>query len=315
MGTHFPNRFYWTGGAFLRHDWIFYLVASICLLKKEHYKLAGAAFAYTTLLRLFPGLTALGPALGALVYWQRNKKLDPAFVQFVGSGLTTAVLLVGLTFATLGGPSTWELFVQNTKKHANTPLTNHMGLRTVLSWRPSTIGQQTVESGSIDNWAKWKSTRLEKWHEALPVFVLTMLGALVLIYFALQNAGTELWVAAAMGTGLIAFGVELTNYYYCFLMGLAVLHAKRREVGLLISALCATSLFLEWHSLAGMSGWLDEQYVSMSLAALFAIVGVWWSFTRWGAARAFEPEPELVMATASPAPSAPEPKSRKKKRS
>jgi len=56
LGTNFPNRFYWTGGSFLRHDWLFYLVAVVCLLTKGRPMLAGAALAYATLLRLFPGL-------------------------------------------------------------------------------------------------------------------------------------------------------------------------------------------------------------------------------------------------------------------
>ena len=34
FSTNFPSRFYWTGGAFLRWDWLFWMIASACLLKK-----------------------------------------------------------------------------------------------------------------------------------------------------------------------------------------------------------------------------------------------------------------------------------------
>ena len=35
FATNFPSRFYWTGGAFLRWDWLFYFVGGLCLVKKD----------------------------------------------------------------------------------------------------------------------------------------------------------------------------------------------------------------------------------------------------------------------------------------
>src|SRR5262249_43320345 len=37
-GTQSSAPFYWTGGAFLRQDWLFYLVLSVCLLRKRYHK-------------------------------------------------------------------------------------------------------------------------------------------------------------------------------------------------------------------------------------------------------------------------------------
>ena len=305
LGCHFPNRYYWTGGAFLRHDWIFWFVASIALLKKNRPALAGAAFAYTVLLRLFPGLAAAGVAVAAFEYFRVNKKLDPRFVRYVAGGLAATIVLVGASFAFFGGPTTWQRFAQNTIKHSRTPLTNHMGLRTVLSWRPDTIGQKTVRPGLIDSWYLWKSTRLEKWDEAKPLMWLAFLGGMVLVWYALKNTGSDPWIGAAMGVGFIVIGAELTNYYYCFLIGLAVLHEKRREVGALLAALCAVSHYLNWGPLPWMSHWLDEQYVTMSVAALLAVFGVWWIFTKSAADAVAPAEPEPVVLFGAPAVVAP----------
>ncbi len=280
LGCHFPNRYYWTGGAFLRHDWLFYFVASVALLKKNKPALAGAAFAYTVLLRLFPGLAVAGVAVAAAEYFRINRKLDPRFIRYVAGGVAATAILVGASFAFFGGPPTWQRFAQNTVKHANTPLTNHMGLRTVLSWRPDSIGQKTVRPGQIDSWHLWKSTRLQNWQEAKPLMWLAFVAGLYLVWLGLKQSGTELWLGAALGVGFIVIGAELTNYYYCFLMGIAVLHAKRREVGAILCALAATSHLLNWGPFRFMSHWLDEQYVTMSLTALFAIGGIWWIFTR-----------------------------------
>src|SRR5262249_25357478 len=46
----------WTCGAFLRQDYLFWAVFSICLLKKKYPALAAAALVYAALLRIFPGL-------------------------------------------------------------------------------------------------------------------------------------------------------------------------------------------------------------------------------------------------------------------
>ncbi len=299
LGTNFPNRYYWTGGAFLRHDWLFFLVASVALLKKDRPALAGAALAYTTLLRLFPGLIVFGPALAAVEYFRVNRKVDPAFKRYVVGGLVATAVLLGGSFVLFGGPSVWERFAQNTVKHANTPLTNHMGLRTVLSYRPSTVGQQMTDSALIDPWSPWKETRLEKFQQAKPLFYALFLGACALIYFALRHSGPTQYLGASLGIGLIVFGAELTNYYYCFLMGIAVLHERRREVGLIVAALAAFTLFVEFGPLNGMSHELDQQYTVMSAGSLVAIVAIWWSFTKWGAPRCFEPEPP---STAFPRP-------------
>lgn len=315
LGCHFPNRYYWTGGAFLRHDWVFFFVASICLLKKNRPVLGGAAFAYTVLLRLFPGLAAAGVAVAAFEYFRANKKWDPRFVKYVAAGAVTTALLVGASFVKFGGPETWQRFAQNTVKHANTPLTNHMGLRTLLSWRPGDIGQKTVRPGLIDSWAHWKATRLANWEASKWVMWLTFLAGLYLVWLATKHTGADPWVGAALGTGFIVIGAELTNYYYCFLMGLAVMHEKRREVGAILMALCAVSHYLNWGPLPWMSHWLDEQYVTMSAAALFAVFGAWWLFTKEASEVVVPDEPApLLLQPAMAGGPAPASKKDKKKR-
>ncbi len=302
LGTNFSNRYYWTGGAFLRHDWVFYLVASICLMKKNHHALGGASFAYAVLLRLFPGLVVIGPVIGAAEYFRQHRKLDLRFLQWAGGGVVATAVLVGASFHYFGGAPTWQRFAQNTVKHASTPLTNHMGLRTVLSYRPSNTGQRMQNNTLIDAWRPWKDARLKNWHQALPVFGLLMLLACAMVYLALRASGPDPWFAASLGVGFIVFGSELTNYYYCFLMGLAVLQVRRREVGLLLGALAMMTQFLNWGPVLWMSRWLDEQYVAMSLASLFAVVGIWWLFTKWGQESAMPPEPEPVMLFEGDAP-------------
>lgn len=302
LGTNWASRFfYWTGGAMLRHDWLFFFVASICLLKKDRPVLAGAAFSYATLLRLFPGLMVFGPLLAGLEYARVRLAhkgalpddpprtgldarlpawLSPPFARYVVGGLLTTTLLVGTTFALLGGAQTWKTFAANTNKHASTPLTNHMGLRTVMSYRPSTIGQELRDGKLLDNWSVWKDTRVVKFQEAKPAFFALVLASLALLYLAIRRSGTDLWLASALGVGMIVIGAELTNYYYVFFMAMAPVVLKRREAGLIMVSLCATCLFVMLTPLLRMSSWQDEQSTVMSAASVLAVWGVWLVFTQ-----------------------------------
>ena len=47
-GCQSSAPFYWTGGAFLRQDWLFFLVLAACLVRKKWFKLAGAALETST---------------------------------------------------------------------------------------------------------------------------------------------------------------------------------------------------------------------------------------------------------------------------
>jgi hypothetical protein len=53
-GCNAPANFYWTGGAFLRQDWFFLLVASLALARRRRFFLAGFALTWSALLRVFP---------------------------------------------------------------------------------------------------------------------------------------------------------------------------------------------------------------------------------------------------------------------
>lgn len=338
LGTNWPNRYTFTGGAFLRHDWLFYFVASICLLKKQRPFLGGMAIAYATLLRLFPGLLLLGPMLaGAELLRRRFSSKTPAdapekqpllaaikdaqnpvgqWSRYAAGGVVATVLLLGIATPLTGGLDTWKQFAANTAKHAATPLTNHMGWRTIVSWRPSDVGAKLkgTEPNAIDAWAKWKAARVENYRSAFPLYVAGILGALVVLYLGIRHGGMEPWIAAAMGAGTIIF-TELTDYYYCFLIAMACLAFARREAALLLLGLAVVTQFIMWRPVPGMSGWLDEQCTAMSVASFLAILGMWWSFSKRYSAIAAPAEGPVALRTLVASNSSPSSKASKKKRS
>lgn len=292
LGTNYPNRYYWTGGAYLRYDWLFYLVAVVCLLKRKKFSLAGAALAYSTLLRLFPGFLLLGPlAAGIELYRRRGgvttsgaqarfkDRIDPDFVRFVAGGAAATVVLVLLSVVFLGGAGTWGRFADNTVKHAATPLLNHMGLPTILSYRPADTAAHTFDATLMDRSSKWREKRRANGNQLEPAFWLAMIACCMSIYLAVRQTRGELWVSAALGAGMIAFAGELTCYYYCFLVAMAPLNEKRREVGIALIALAAATQLIALTGITGQNEDVvneDVVYVAMSVLTLLAIAGIWW---------------------------------------
>ena len=306
FATNFPSRFYWTGGAYLRWDWLFYLTAGICCLRKERGMLGGAALAYASLLRVFPGFIFAGPGLALGYHFYRTRKLPADAPErtvsvtavrrymrfFVGAALATA-LLVPLSLAVSGGVHAYKRFVENTVKHKETPLTNYMGLRTVLAYRPGEAGRDLKDDKLTDPWIRWKQARLDGWKEARPVYVVCVLGFLVLLGLAVRRV--EPWEAAAMGVAMIPVGVELTCYYYAFIIGVALLYEKREDVGWWLLMLTAFTQFVAWAPVPGMAKWLDEQYTTMSVATVGVFCYLLWLFWKQP-----DGDPALLEVAAAP---------------
>src|SRR5882672_10549348 len=86
-GCQLPAEYFWTGGAFLRQDWIFFLILSSCLVRKRYFALGGAAFAYSTLLRVFPGPLLAGWLVVILAHAYRKKRFAPEHLRLVAGGV------------------------------------------------------------------------------------------------------------------------------------------------------------------------------------------------------------------------------------
>jgi hypothetical protein len=274
FATNFPSRYYWTGGSFLRWDWIFYLVFGVCLLKKDKPVWAGVALGYSTLLRVFPGFIFVGPILAGLIEYAKNRTWNRTFLK-VGLGAALSLLvLVPISLKVGGGPQAYSNFVKNTQKHKETALTNYMGLRTIVAYRFGEAGKDLRNDKFTDPWINWKKARVRAFQQAKPVYALLCLGYLVLLGFAVWKRPP--WVAAALGSTFIAIGVELTCYYYAFVMVVALLHEEDEFVGRWLLVMTAATTFVYFHPVVFMPDWLDQQYTLMSVVTIGAFVGILW---------------------------------------
>jgi hypothetical protein len=143
-GCQSSAPFYWTGGAFLRQDWLFYLVLSTAAIRKRCFKIAGASLVYAGLLRIFPGLVVIGTLVPFIAHIVRRRGIHRDHKQMLLGGVMAAALLVPVSSLVSmkhdGGPlldrlvDPYKSFYEHTLKvHDKTPLTNHMGLRVIIA--------------------------------------------------------------------------------------------------------------------------------------------------------------------------------------
>jgi hypothetical protein len=328
FATNFPSRFYWTGGAYLRWDWLFHMMAGICFVKKGKPILGGFLLAYSALLRVFPGFLFLGPVFVIIQQlleqtkgrpWTQRlparelpamiRKVDRGHRGVILGGVLAVVTLVPLSFPISGGPGAYKAFLQNSKKHTSTPLTNYMGWRTVVSFKDTETTYLLRTDRLEDPWKDWKDARLRTFHQREWLYVAGVLGFMALLYFAVR--GFSAWESAALSAMMIAVVPELTCYYYSFLIAIALLWSKRQEVGLALLAITAGTGFADmaptqylpsqgafWNRLNHlMPTWLAEQYTLMSAITLIGIVYILYEF-------GFVPQTVAAIAGDSPLPMA-----------
>jgi len=214
FGSQSSAPFYWTGGALLRQDWLFFFVLSACLLRKKYWAWGAASMVYAGLLRVFPGLVVIGWL--TVVGWQlaRYRKLKPEHVRMLIGGTAAAVLLVGMSLAVVGKNS-YQLFYKHTiQVHDQTPLTNHMGLRVLIGHdlgfdKESGRMRYTKDNGKTDPFETWKDMRLKRYEDYKPV-AWALLGTTMLAFVLVLRRIKNMWVAQALGGVWIILLSQLT---------------------------------------------------------------------------------------------------------
>ncbi|UCH30281.1 MAG: hypothetical protein JSV06_04440 [Myxococcales bacterium] len=268
-GCGYPWGYFWTGGSFARVPWFFMAVAAVCLLKRGFPLLSGFALSWSALLRLFPAALAGGPIAAVIDRFVRRRKIERPWLngtdkRFIAGGVLGLVVLIGASIA-VNGYQAHPQFLSNTLKHSETPLTNHMGLPTLMSYKPSKVGRYTKDNSLEDPWARWKQHRKETKHDRRWLHALILLGMFVLL--ALAGRRLAEWAVLAGSTILIIGFFELTCYYYSFAVLMAPLAIERLRYSVALILMVIAGLILHF-----LIGWYDEQYTAETVAALAALL-------------------------------------------
>jgi hypothetical protein len=261
-GTYFPGRLWWTGGSFLRWDWLAALLAGLALCRRGRTFAGGALLGYAALSRVFPAFALAGAALALIVSAIRRKPFDRATGRLLLGAAVVAVLLVPLSSAAHRGPI-WSDFARNLAKHTSVPSPNRMGLASVIAFDGATT-HRALEHRGGDVRAQWEAAQARSMHDRRAVWIAVALVAIAAIAFAVREQPA--WAACILGLLLIPLGRPLACYYYAFVAAVPLLSERRADVGAIAVALALASGIV-----ASMSAYgVDEQYAAQSLLVVLA---------------------------------------------
>ena len=198
-----------------------------------------------------------------------------------GCSLCLALTLPVSVVVTERGWSVWHEFADNSERHVNIPLSNNMGLASVLSFDSEKTLAKIQERGRhlfprggwnqlqfVDEmWVKARQQALE--HRK---FVRWVLFGGFLLLLGLSVRGVPHWMAMVLATGAIAFAGELTSYYFAVLLVYGLLYRGHTFIpaGLCIVAALSRVIALFWTT--------HEQQAllnSVTVLSFIALATVW----------------------------------------
>lgn len=256
FGTQAAAEMPWTGGAFLRMDWLFLIVLSLALARKGRYFWAGVALTYAAMLRVFPVVLWAGPVvLGVSHLWRRHKIPSWLWRMSAGAALAVGVLVPSSIAAT--GPSAFGDFYRHTTMHAGTPITNHMSLKTLFAASDQArLEVQRNKPG--DSWTEARRLRLAQLEPAYWAAASVLVIAFVLVVGKLRTP----WLAMSIGVTLIVSLSDPSCYYYSVFLAAVPLCRARRSLEMAFLGLGGVGQLL-----ASQTRWMDDRF--LALAALY----------------------------------------------
>jgi hypothetical protein len=278
-GGQAAATFLWTAGAFLRQDWLFFTVFSMCLVRRRHLALGGASLAYAALLRVFPAVIAIGWVVIAARHLVRHRRLHPDHARVLAGGLAAAGALVGLSLLVCG-PNAYHEFARRTLGvHNQTWTSNLMGSSIVVAYATG-IGaadgrlEDALDRSKTDASEGWRTARAARFAAARPIAIGLAVAGLAFLAWTVRRL-RSLWIAGCLGQLAIVLLSQIACYYYAFLVLAAPLTRARRDLELPIFAFAAAtqvaSLLLPWP---------DDRYAALSLLTTLFCLGLVAAFRR-----------------------------------
>ena len=112
-------------------------------------------------------------------------------------------MLVPVSMMVTKGPEAWVNFANHTlKTHSRTPLTNTMGLETMIEHNWSGRMRFTRDDNLEDPFAAWKQGRLDRFQQLKPLFIGIVLFVFAWTVWALRRTKL-MWVGLALSTPLV----------------------------------------------------------------------------------------------------------------
>lgn len=214
FGTSYLSGMRWTGGSFLRHLWLFWLILGTCMMKEKRYLGTGICLGLSGLMAIFPFIFAVGAGLWLGMQYAKNPKMRGALQDFAIGLAGIVVLFFGISFILFGiGP--WVTFFERIQTHSNMFFVGHVGYKKIATWAEWVPGQNFWWQDGLNNFRAWNTKLNERWNELLWFnlpFIALLMGASVLAMRRMR--GEEAMML--FGAMVIFFFSIPANYYYVY---------------------------------------------------------------------------------------------------
>jgi hypothetical protein len=173
------------------------------------------------------------------------------------------------------GPDSYVEFAKHTlHTHNTTPLTNHMGLKSIIAHDWDSRMRFGRNDALDDPFQGWKQGRIDRNDDRALFRNGIILALLLWTVWALRRTKL-LWIGMAMSVPLMMCMSELTCYYYSFFLAPAVLIRLRPTLGPPYLATAAASFIVLFTYY-----WVDDKFVAMSYVFLLFCIMMLWAYSR-----------------------------------
>ena len=214
-------------------------------------------------------------------YVVRHKRMAPHHQRMLFGGVLAAAVLIPASVYVCGKDSYPHFYEHTLKVHDRTPLTNHMGLRVLISHKigtgPSSGRAMYVKDDKLpDPFETWKRLRNERYDKYKGVAYAVIALSLVFFAFVVRRV-KSMWIALCLGQIFIILLSQLTSYYYAFLIITAPLTRAKRQIEAPLLGLAALSQII-WM----VFGWFDDKSAAVTLIVLVFCYGLVCAFAPKG---------------------------------
>jgi hypothetical protein len=244
---------------------------------------------YAGLLRIFPGLIVVGLFTVAGIYIVRHRRMKKEHQKVLLGGILAAAVLIPTSLFVTKKDCYQQFYKHTLEVHDQTPLTNHMGLRVLVShnMNPFTTGissgrmRWTKDGKAMDPFELWKKMRNDRYAKYRYVAYGILAASFAFSVYVLRRV-KNLWIAGCLSQIWIILLSQLTCYYYSFLVLTAPLTKVKKGIEAPLFGLAALSQVV-WISL----GYNDEKYTALTAISLIFCYGLLCAFARkWTGATA-----------------------------
>jgi hypothetical protein len=263
--------YHWVGGSIGRHTWLLCCALGFALLAKKRPFAGGVALTLAGLLRLFPFVFVGAVGLWAIVNAIKGRRLDGASRRFLAASALTFAVGTTVAGAAVGFDS-YRGFARVFDRHAHSPVVNHLGLSTLLSWTAGETAENLTDPQLTDPFERWEKHQLIRRIEQRPLWTFAVVVSLAVIILSAWQGASAAECAALSGL-LLYSALPMTSYDYTWLVVLVALAASRPRI---LPALLAFALFTHLLFVFGGSETEKQHLLASAACGVLLAYGVPW---------------------------------------